>query len=45
MSPHPVLRELAALEVDGMTPEEAAAKLKELRRRLDPSSQQEDIGP
>ena len=41
----PVLRELAALEVDRMTAEEAAAKLKELRRRVGPPSDPEDVGP
>ena len=44
-SSHPVLRELSTLEVDRMTPEEAAAKLKELRRRLGPRSDREAPGP
>ncbi len=40
----PLLRELRALEVDRMTPEEAVAKLKELRRRAGPRSDREDPG-
>ena len=44
-SAHPVLEELRALEIDRMTQEEAAAKLRELRRRVDPRSDREGPGP